>query len=292
MFLLLALCLFHAWFRRREAISYIAGGFLFGVLLEYLEVASHSYVYGRFHVMVGRAPLDVPVCIGAGWGIILYTARLFSDAFALPVLSAAAVDTLLALNIDLSMDAVAYRLHMWHWFWDDPGRALTSQWFGIPYGNFIGWVTVVFCYSGFTRLFEQLLLRRVPDGFRIRSLIALFALLCSLTILFGSEDLLYPFLLRFGITSGVRLSIFVLLLLMIVARGWRRRHGRMAPLPQIAVWVPCWFHLFFAICFFALGFYRESRWLTSVALVNIVAGTAIHLVPRRAVTLRHDPTPV
>jgi hypothetical protein len=94
-FALLAVCLGCSLRRHPEAVPYIVGGFVFGVLLEYMEVLGHSYVYGRFLVMVGRPPLDVPLCIGAGWAIILYTSRLFSDALRLPMLAAAAFDTLL-----------------------------------------------------------------------------------------------------------------------------------------------------------------------------------------------------
>jgi uncharacterized membrane protein len=280
MFLLLALCFEHAYRRHREAVPYIVGGFGFGVLLEYMEVVTHSYTYGHFFLMVGSAPLNVPLCIGAGWGIILYTARLFSDALRLPLLAAAAFDTLLALNIDLSMDVVAYRLHMWHWYWKDTSLSLTSQWFGIPYGNFNGWITVVFCYSAFSRIFERSMARLDPGSIAMRSFITLLALLCSLATLFGTENYLYPFLIRyFGMTSGIRLSLIVIALLVLLAFDWRKRSLPMTSLPPIALWVPCWFHLFFAFCFFALGFYRESRWMTFAALVNILIGFAIHLAP-------------
>ena len=282
-FALLALCLGHSLRRHPESVPYIVGGFVFGVLLEYMEVASHSYIYGRFFLMVGRPPLNVPLCIGAGWGIILYTSRLFSDAMRLPLLAAAAFDTLLALNIDLSMDVVAYRLHMWHWFWKDAHLSLTSQWFGIPYGNFNGWVTVVFCYSAFSRIFERSLTRRDPGTIRKRGLVAILALLCSLATLFGTESYLYPFLIRYlGITSGIRLSLIVAILLVLAGLGWRRRRLPTAPLPPIALWVPCWFHFFFAFCFFALGFFHENRWMTSAGLVNIFLGIAIHSAPYRA----------
>ena len=280
MFGLLALCLEHAYRRHREALPYIVGGFGFGVLLEYMEVISHSYIYGHFFLMVGSAPLNIPLCIGAGWGIILYTARLFSDALRLPLLAAAAFDALLALNIDLSMDVVAYRLHMWHWFWTDTSQSLTSQWFGIPYGNFNGWITVVFCYSAFSRTFERLMARFHLGNITKRSFIALLALVFSLATLFGTENYLYPFLIQhFGITSGIRLSLIVISLLLILAFGWRKLSFPMTLLPPIAVWVPCWFHLFFAFCFFALGFYRESRWMMFAAMANILIGFAIHLAP-------------
>ncbi len=285
MFVLLALCILHAIRRHSEAVPYIVGGFLFGVQLEYMEVVSHSYVYGRFTVMAGHAPLDVPLCIGAGWAIILYTARLFSDPLSLPLLSAAALDTLLALNIDLSMDVVAYRLHMWHWFWQDANVALTSQWFGIPYGNFNGWVTVVFCYSTFSRVLENRLLRRHPAAFGKRSIVAALALLCSLATLFATENYLYPFLIRYlGITSGIRLSLIIVMLLALVASRWRKRNRIPASLPPIANLVPFWFHCFFAFCFFVLGFYRENPWMTAAALVNILVGVAIHLVPTQSLT--------
>jgi len=280
MFGLLALCHGHAYRRHREALPYIVGGFGFGVLLEYMEVVSHSYIYGHFFLMVGSPPLNIPLCIGAGWGIILYTARLFSDALRLPLLAAAAFDALLALNIDLSMDVVAYRLHMWHWFWKDTSLSLTSQWFGIPYGNFNGWITVVFCYSAFSRVFERFMARSHPGNITRRSFVAILALVCSLATLFGTENYLYPFLIQYlGMTSGIRLSLIVIALLLILAIGWRKRSVPMTFLPPIALWVPCWFHLFFAFCFFALGFYRESRWMMFTAMVNILIGFAIHIAP-------------
>lgn len=283
MFLLLALCLLHAWRRHREFVPYILGGFLFGVLLEYMEVLSHSYTYSHFHVMLGHAPLDVPVCIGAGWGIILYTARLFSDRLGLSSVAAAALDTLLALNIDLSMDVVAYRLHMWHWYWRDTSKALTSQWFGIPYGNFNGWVTVVFCYSGYSRLFERTLMRHAKDNMPRRALIALLAFLCSLGTLFVTESFVYPFLLhRFGLSSGPRLTLLVAGLLLATILGLRKARSLSNQLPPIAIWVPCWFHVYFLFCFFVFAFYKENRWMTAAAVLNMLLGMAIHLWQRRA----------
>jgi uncharacterized membrane protein len=240
--------------------------------------------------MVGRAPLNVPLSIGAGWAIILYTARLFSDALRLPLQAAAAFDTLLALNIDLSMDVVAYRLHMWHWYWKDPSLSLTSQWFGIPYGNFNGWITVVFCYSAFSRIFERVVVRPRLGNITRRSFTAILALLSSLAALFATENYLYPFLIRyFGITSGIRLILIVIALVVLIVFNWRKLSLPMISVPPIALWVPCWFHLFFGFCFFALGFYRENRWMTFATVINLLIGFAIHLAPYRAVVEFPDP---
>lgn len=136
MYVLFLICLAYAWKQGKRDVFYLIGGLLFGLLLEYMEVVMGSYTYGRFMVMFGNAPMDIPLCIGVGWGIIMYTARLFTDRLQLTLWVCAALDTLLALNIDLSMDTVAYRMHMWHWNWQGTGlNPLTAQWFGIPYAG-------------------------------------------------------------------------------------------------------------------------------------------------------------
>ncbi len=276
---LFVLCLIDAIRRGRKGIAYLLGGLVFGVLLEYFEVIGDSYTYGHFHMMLGRAPHDLPLWVGMAWGVILYTARLFSDFLGLPLFAAAALDTLLALNIDVSMDVVAYRLHMWHWPWSNIQVALTSQWFGVPYGNFIGWATVVFCYSGVTRLFERRMSRRMPLKTGRSGLVAAIAVLSSLAVLVGTEMVFFPLLLKIGVTSGLRLAMIVVALTLTVVVGWPKKQASPASLPQLALWVPAWFHAFFVACFVGFGFYRENPWMTAAGLVNLLLGVAIHLYP-------------
>lgn len=283
-FLLFVLCMVHAIKRDKGGILYLLGGFVFGVLLEYFEVVTDSYIYGHFHIMLGTPPHALPLWIGAGWGIIMYTARLFSDYLGLPLPAAAALDTLLALNIDVSMDVVAYRTHMWHWVWKDSHLALHGQWFGIPYGNFVGWATVVFCYSAFTRLFARSMTRRTPAGLPKSALIAVLAVTSSLAVLMSTETLLFPILNKLAITSGPRLVLIVAALAAMFAAGWSKRSGALASLPPVAIWVPAWFHVFFVGCFFGLDFYRENPWMTAVAIINFLLGVAIHVAPYRIQT--------
>src|ERR1700733_12578520 len=82
MYLLFILCLRHAIKRGIADVSYLLGGLLFGLILEYVNVISNmGYTYGKFVIMFGHSPFDIPLCIGIGWSIIMYTARLFSDSF-------------------------------------------------------------------------------------------------------------------------------------------------------------------------------------------------------------------
>jgi hypothetical protein len=296
---LLALCLAHALRRGRVgSIPYMLGGLGFGLLLEYLEVLSRSYTYGHFWLMLGHAPFNIPVCIGCDWATILYVSRVFSDSLRMPWPTAAALDALLALNIDLSLDVVAYRLHMWHWNWPPQYNALTMQWFGIPYGNFVGWITVVFGYSFFSRWFERLIIRADRDQHtHIKPwqfpLIALLTVLAAQTILTLNEGWLYPFLARHtGLTSPRRLSLFVVILSAAAIFGWIRRTRPARSTPALATFIPTYLHLFFLALFFGFAFYRENKWMTAAACLNGALGLLIHILPlrhRRTATPDHAP---
>ena len=140
---LFILCLRHAWRTGPEAILRLIAGALFGVLLELATIWQlEAYDYGTFLLMLS----NVPLAIGFGWGTIMYSAKLFSDATNLPEWVRPVLDGLLALNIDLAMDAVAIRLEMWDW-----GLGLHSQYFGVPYANFWAWFWVVVSFSASVR---------------------------------------------------------------------------------------------------------------------------------------------
>src|SRR6476659_5435776 len=136
-------CLRHAWARGQSRLLGLVAGMIYGVLLEYGAIATfHAYVYGHFLIMIFGA---VPLCIGVSWGMIIYTAMETSDRFALPWYLRPILDALLALTIDLSMDAIAIRLGFWTW-----GQA--GPWFGVPLGNFYAWFIVVLSFSLLLRL--------------------------------------------------------------------------------------------------------------------------------------------
>jgi hypothetical protein len=273
------ICLFYAAKRGKEDILYLIGGLVFGLMLEYMEVVMGSYTYGRFAVMLGLPPLQIPLCIGVGWGIIMYSARLFSDRLGLSLVACAALDTLLALNIDLSMDIVAYRLHMWNWDWKGTGlNPLTAQWFGIPYGNFVGWQTVVFCYSLFFRFFGRKLWQR-NSGLLKWILVAMLALICSLFILYSTEEFLFPFLRDIGINYLHRFLAISLILILLAGNGLtRRQQSRPIQMTSIEWLVPAFFHIYFGGTFFVLGFYTENHWMTLAAILNLLVGLSIHLL--------------
>src|SRR5438034_1799209 len=101
-------CLRHAWARGWSRLVGLVTGMIYGLLLEYGAIVTfHAYVYGHFLIMIFGA---VPLCIGVSWGLIIYTAMETSDRFALAWYLRPILDALLALTIDLSMDAIAIQI--------------------------------------------------------------------------------------------------------------------------------------------------------------------------------------
>jgi len=145
---LFLMCMQDAWHRGSWVVWQLLAGVFFGLLLEWATIQQlNAYEYGHFLVMLG----PVPVIIGIAWGTIIYSVRAFSDSTNLPELARPVLDGLLALSIDLSMDAIAIRLGMWDW-----GHGYDYQYFGVPFNNFWAWFWVVFSFSFSLRLLSKL----------------------------------------------------------------------------------------------------------------------------------------
>src|SRR5450755_1616809 len=79
-YILFIICLVHSVYHGRRNLGFMIGGVIFGLLLEFIDVYFlNGYTYGRFMVMLGSQPLDIPLWIGVGWGVIMYSSRLFTD---------------------------------------------------------------------------------------------------------------------------------------------------------------------------------------------------------------------
>ena len=282
-YFLFVICLRYAMQRSRRYVGYLLGGLVFGLMLEYVNVHSNlGYTYGRFAVMLGRAPLDIPLCIGVAWGIIMFSARVLTDELGLPLWAAAAVDALLAISIDISLDTVAYRLHMWNWTWSGPGvNPLTSGWFGVPYGNFFGWLMVVFFYSSFSRLLEKVVDQQQQNTLLIAVLTPMMAILFSEVALYMILIYADTYFDKFGIRAGYRCLLFMAVLLIIAGRGWRKMNigspaARSSSLPAVTWLVPLWIHATSFLWFFAEGFNREGRRMTAIAILNLLLALYVH----------------
>jgi uncharacterized membrane protein len=256
-YLLFVLCLRHA---RRQGLANLLrlmAGVLYGILLEIATIQQLStYEYGRFLLMIG----DVPLCIGVAWSCIIYSAMEFSDASSLPYWVRPILDGLLALNIDLALDAVAIRLGFWNW-----GQGLRFQYFGVPYANFWAWFLVVFSFS----LGYRLLAHR--EDWIVRWFSPVLALIVGLTAVLGTNIFAFANpLADYKYFLGVSLSFAI-----IVVITMRPRFSRTS-VPSLVFWIPFITHTYVLAAGMISGVIFEPAFLLIVGLSMTLISVSLH----------------
>jgi hypothetical protein len=171
------------------------------------------------------------------------------------------LDALLALNIDLSLDAVAIRFGFWNW-----GPGLNFQYFGVPYANFWAWFWVIFFFSLGYHLFAR---RRDWIGVWISPLSAL------VVGLFGvlSTNALIAYRISFayhGLT--VALLIVTALGILLVFRPV----FYISPVPSLTFWVPFITHIYVLIAGLIAGHILNPPFLLVVGLAMIAITFFLH----------------
>jgi hypothetical protein len=161
-------------------------GAVFGMLLEIGNIAmSGSYHYNEEFAL---SIAGVPLAIGLGWSVIIFSAMRISDTYAIKERNRAWMDGLCVFVLDLAIDAVAIRLGFWSW-----SINYSQEWAGVPYENLIAWVFVGVSFSLTMRY-----LRQKKNNFRK----IFFAFLTLLSPLIS-----YALLLVFLISLGIFLRI-------------------------------------------------------------------------------------
>ncbi|MFT5089692.1 MAG: hypothetical protein ACI8PG_004064 [Planctomycetota bacterium] len=264
---LLGLCLRHAATRGLHAVLTLLAGVVFGLILEWATIEQlAAYQYGQQFFL---AIYSVPLSIGMGWGIILYSAALYTDSSTLSPLLRPVADALLALHIDLTMDAVAIRWGMWDW-----GKGLEHDYFGVPYENFWAWFWVIFFFSAARRLLS---LERVPYRVVVAPLGAI--VLGVLGVLMSNR-----FIVSYVPESYVLATVCALLLIALVAVFAQR--PRLVRRPHwLARWVPLVFHGYFLGVGLFFGMFIEQPVLFCVGLLMAFLSAVLH---RRALFNFHN----
>lgn len=267
--LLFVACAWHAARQGRYRVLELFASLVFGVFLEWMTLRQlEAYHYGRFLLMVDGAP----ICIGLGWAVIIYSGMEFTKNLEMPDFARPFLVGLLALNIDLAMDAVAIRLGFWNWV-----IPLDIQWFGVPYGNFWAWFIVATSYSGMVYLLRARGWHTARQSWRVW-LYPLIAIAGATLILVATN---YAFATLFGQSDiGSALAMVLLIYLGVVVVFVSRPKCIPAErLDWVAFSVPLLFHLFFTIVGFTSGIYMRQTILAVIGLFMFAAGMYIHLWP-------------
>ena len=247
---------------------------VYGLALEHAAVAGGLYHYGPFALEVGHAPLAV----GLGWAVIGFSAMRLSDGLNMPQWVKPFLDALLALLIDLGMDAVAIRDRylvegqlegMWNW-----GLPFDAQWFGVPFGNLLAWWVVVVLMSGALRSGRYLQL-----WYGRRWLVWVYPWAALAVALPTFLTLLFTFQNAFGLDTLLLLVGVSLLVVLFTVRGRQERLGWRRDAPVFVV--PLAFHLFFLALLLGRRLYADAWGVLALGVTVLLAHQLILLAIER-----------
>lgn len=267
---------------------------VFGLILEIGNTyIAHTYYYSQLFLV---KIMDVPLAIGLGWAVIIYCSMLLSDQYNIPWRFRPAMDALVAVLLDISLDMVAIRLGFWHW-----SIPLTQEWYGVPYENLIGWMLVTLSFSYLIRFIRTLNYKRILTKIImiLSPLISYIGLLVGLTIF--SLITIFPYqinnwttLLKFNyqpdftilyqpevqLWKGIIFFIFLVELANVViwvAAKYKKDYFK--NFDPISFSILSALHLFFIFAIFAGGIYKEYPVFIVIGLSAFLIHCYIHFVP-------------
>ena len=167
-YLLVAACVLIAWRSARPLLGLMIGAALLGYVLEYSETTHTPAPYEYTHAILGL-PGKVPLGIVLGWGVIMFAAWHALERLELSWSAHALSGGLLAVILDFVSDPVFVYLDVWVW-------KVPTQYYGIPFVNFVGWFFIVTAYFLSLRLIRHF----VPQARRSTGGIVLFSVLATL----------------------------------------------------------------------------------------------------------------
>jgi len=260
--ILFSICVYHSIKRGKNYLVELITISIYGLLLEILGVNwAGGYVYGDFLVKIYGAP----VAVALGWGVIIYTSMATVDRFDVAQKIRPFMVTLFALNIDLSMDAIAIREGLWTWT-GDPGF-----WFNVPGPNFINWFVVSFSFSYFVYFFRK--------NQKMKIFYPILCMILSLIVLAIMEFIeawyIWP-IFRGEIYFFTMFAIALILtfIYVMLKKGNLKKNNK---IDWIVVIMPIAFHFYFLILLLNRD-YRTPA-LVFVSLSMLIVGTYGHLLP-------------
>jgi hypothetical protein len=244
----------------------------FGLLLEQGDITIFgSYAYNQgFFIKIG----SVPVAIALAWAMIITSSMFMSDRLGIPARLAPFADAVFAILLDLSLDAIAIRQGLWHW-----NIPLHAGFFGVPAGNYYGWLFVAFGFSAWTRWLRAHV--RPDSGWRWLQLLV--PVPAYLTLLLA----LVPFIVLqqrfFGGPTGGFPTFLAMLALFLVLTGYaiRNAEGRL-PHPWLMPLLPrLMIHAYFVGAGIVLGIFLQLPILLAMSLGMLLIELSVGPVARR-----------
>lgn len=229
----------------------------FGLLLEQGDIAIFgSYAYNQgFFIKLGA----VPVAIALAWAMLITSSMYMSDALGIPPRLAPMADATFTILLDLSLDAIAIRQGLWHW-----NIPLDQGFFGVPAGNFYGWLFVAFGFSAWTRIVRGWVTgSKAPSWLQLLMPIpAYLTLLVALVPFIVVQQAFFG-----GPTGGFPPLLLTLAVFAAVSARWLLRSRASLPRPWSMPLLPrLTFHIYFLATGALLGIFQRLPVLLAVSV--------------------------
>lgn len=266
-----------------QSLSRLGSAAIFAWVFEELNVLGGwgrgSYFYHPRFVMLDQVPLFIVLA----WAVILWGAMRLSDGASLRQWQRVACDASLAVLLDLSFDATAIRYRFWFW----RGVGFDEAWFGVPAGNFFGWLWVSLAFSLLTRALWHLKLRRDWRAIGQMLLVPPLGLLLYRALEKGANRVLLA--LNFDTDKRSMAAFFAIFFLVAACALWPKRHEVFVSAPPIVPWSRLAFHAFSIIGLLLLPAFAQKLALLIIALLVLLADWLFARALRAKPLIAHEP---
>jgi len=261
-YVLLVICFKHAL----KQAPYLAVGLIVGIIFGYsIEYSAVVTVPQPYHYNFFLVTLPGPVPLGAviGWGLIFYASTETARKLKLPWYIQPLCAGLMSAGVDFVIDPIVVYVGFWSW-------TEAVQWFGVPWSNYVGWVTII----GSLSFFQNLGYRWFPPGSRGLKgdiLVACVAMLPAYVSVVGLIKA-YLWLVSLGwFPESIWVSLVFGIGAIVVLR-YLKEMDRDNKFEWQIVAVPGFFYAWSIIMLYVSGFYKENQELILIYPAFILIG--------------------
>ncbi len=287
-FLYILFLIYFIYLRKFARLLNFLSATIFGLSIEYLSIMFFdAYHYStKFILQFGKAPNNVPLVIAFCWAMIITSSMSISDHLGLHYYIRPFSDALLALTLDLTMDAIAIRLDGGFWNWGfGLGTTITPiTYFGVIWGNFEGWFFIVFIFSYILRIERRIWQDKINWIVIIYNLIVPFLGYLPLYLIFKGTYMLSMFLLSKNILLWhwvYIISLIIISAVIVVTCSFIKlaKNHQLQILKNTRVNLPLIlftsFHLTYLINYFSSGMFKTILLVGIIAFVDLIIFVAV-----------------
>lgn len=261
-------CLYAAFKKNLFFFASILAAVIFGFLVEYTAMSRvpQPYHYDQYFILIaGKVPLGI--CVG--WAATFYAVITTVKLLNLPKFMQPFISAVLAVSIDIVLDPIAVQMNMWTW-------TEKTNWFGIPWSNYIGWFIIVFSLTSMFALADNIY-KKWENKFS-SILLPLLSILPAFLIYGGVINGYVALITKSPSLEPLYVSILVIIaIILFILIVPHMSHN--SKVDKLALMLPLFSFGYGLISFFTVPMYSYNELLAVITPVFTVIGISLFLLP-------------